>query len=252
MARNKQLMTLAWTKHLAPNVLHVALEPSVPDQTFEYIPGQFITLHFSKDDKEFNRSYSIANPPNSSKYIEFAISYLPDGIASEEIFHMKPGEQVNASGPAGRLVLLDQHPKRYILVATGTGVTPYRSMLDQIQEISKTTDTKFLLLFGVRNPQECLYYDEFMAVKNNNKNFDFHVFYSREVPVNTDPNLTAANSHIHNGYVQTGFDHFNLNPDDDMVYLCGNPNMIDDAYPVLISKGFTAKNVRREKYISSK
>jgi len=46
MARNKQIMTLAWTKHLAPNVLHVALEPDDPSETFKYIPGQFITLHF--------------------------------------------------------------------------------------------------------------------------------------------------------------------------------------------------------------
>lgn len=252
MARNKQLMTLAWTKHLAPNVLHVALEPSDPSQTFEYIPGQFITLHFTKDGKEFNRSYSIANPPGSSKYIEFAISYLPDGIASEEIFHMKVGEQVYASGPAGRLILLDQHPKRYVLVATGTGVTPYRSMLNQLKQVIADFDTKFLLLFGVRTPQECLYYDEFIELKRTNKNFGFHVFYSRELPEKLDPTLSLEASYIHRGYVQTGFEHLDLNPEDDMIYLCGNPNMIDEAYPVLLAKGFTAKNVRREKYISSK
>jgi len=179
---------------------------------------------------------------------------LPDGIASEEIFHMKIGDKVSVSGPAGRLILLEEslHPKRYVLVATGTGVTPYRSMLNQIDTITKTHDIKFLLLFGVRTPQECLYYDEFLNIKRNNKNFDFHVFYSRELPVNTDPTLTYENTHIHHGYVQTGFEKIKLDPNTDMIYLCGNPNMIDDAYPMLLTKGFTARNVRREKYISSK
>lgn len=245
MAKNKQIMTLAWTKHLAPNVLHVALQPEAP---FQYIPGQFITLHFMRNETEINRSYSIANPPNTTgtQSIEFAISYLPDGIASEEIFNMKPGELINASGPAGRLILLDEHPKRYVLVATGTGVTPYRSMLNQIQNIIDSQATKFLLLFGVRSPTECLYYQEFLDFKNKNtNNFDFHVFFSREMPKESDNNL-------HQGYVQNSFNLFNLDFNQDMVYLCGNPNMIDSAYEILLNMGFNARTVRREKYISSK
>ena len=56
----------------------------------------------------------------------------------------------------------------------------------------------------------------------------------------------------HKGYVQTGFDNYNLDPETDMIYLCGNPGMIDAAYEILLAKGFTARTVRREKYISSK
>ncbi|MBP9722988.1 MAG: ferredoxin--NADP reductase [Gammaproteobacteria bacterium] len=255
MARTKQLMKLSWTKHLASNVLHVALEPvdsniSAISTIFDYIPGQFITLHFIKNGVEIKRSYSIANAPDqNSQYIEFAISYLPEGIASEEIFHMSPGEQVEISGPAGRLVLLDEHPKRYVLVATGTGVTPYRSMLNKITEITAKHDTKFLLLFGIRTPEECLYGEEFLDFKKNNSNFDVHFYYSRELP-KLDSNQNT--DHIHTGYVQTGFNEQLLNPVTDMIYLCGNPNMIDEAYALLLEKGFTAKTVRREKYISSK
>lgn len=244
MALIKQNMTLAWTKNIASNVLHVALKPS---SNFSFIPGQFISLHFQKDDKEVKRSYSIANQPNASEFIEFAISYQPNGVASEEIFHMQPGQSVDVSGPAGRLVLLDEHPARYILVATGTGVTPYRAMLDQIKDIINTHNTKFLLLFGVRNQEECLYYQEFLDFAASSDNFDFEVYYSRELPAEDDKVIKK-----HKGYVQTGFNNYNLDPDKDKVYLCGNPGMIDDAYQILQEKGFTARTVRREKYISSK
>lgn len=244
MAKFKQKMTLAQTKNLASNVLHISLKP---ENKLDYIPGQFITLHFEKQDdsKEIRRSYSIANPPNTSDYIEFAISYQPQGIASEAIFHMNIGDEVEVSGPAGRLILQDEHPKRYVLVATGTGVTPYRAMLNQIENISKKYNTKFLLLFGVRNTDECLYHDEFVKFTKYNENFQFEVYYSRELP-------QVMHDYQHKGYVQTGFDNYNLDPETDMIYLCGNPGMIDAAYEILLAKGFTARTVRREKYISSK
>lgn len=243
MALIKQIMTFAKSTHIAPNVLHVYLKPEKP---LEYSPGQFVTLHFFNSDthKDQRRSYSIANPPNSSEYIEFAISYQPQGIASEAIFHMKPGEEVEVSGPAGRLVLLQEHPERYVLVATGTGVTPYRAMLNQIKSITNNS-IKVLVLFGIRNEQECLYQDEFDQFAKENNNFNIEYFYSRELP-----SLDAGN--IHKGYVQNGFENYNLNPETDMIYLCGNPNMIDQAYAKLQELGFNAKSVRREKYISSK
>jgi NAD(P)H-flavin reductase len=42
-----------------------------------------------------------------------------------------------------------------------------------------------------------------------------------------------------------------LDPENDIAYLCGNPDMIDQAFDRLTQKGFSPKNIRREKYISS-
>ena len=116
----------------------------------------------------------------------------------------------------------------------------------QISNIIKQFDTKFLLLFGARTEAECLFKDEFLKFSDNNPNFQFEVYYSKE------PTSQTEATYIHHGYVQTGFHLYDFNPQQDMVYLCGNPNMIDEAYPMLSSMGFTAHNVRREKYISSK
>ena len=58
-------------------------------------------------------------------------------------------------------------------------------------------------------------------------------------------------SHEYKGYVQHAFPDLTLNPQEDIVYLCGNPSMIDDAFTYLKDTGFTMQQVIREKYISN-
>ena len=53
------------------------------------------------------------------------------------------------------------------------------------------------------------------------------------------------------GYVQNQFNSLALNPESDVIYLCGNPNMIDSAFLKLTNIGFKMASIRREKYISS-
>jgi ferredoxin-NADP reductase len=123
---------LQWVKEIAPNVRHLSFvrEDQAP---FDFVPGQFITLHIEGANKTLHRSYSIANTPGSTS-IEITCSYVKDGRASEFLFRLQPGDIVQANGPYGLLVLKDEQPSRYILVATGTGVTPYRAMLNEIEK----------------------------------------------------------------------------------------------------------------------
>ena len=52
--------------------------------------------------------------------------------------------------------------------------------------------------------------------------------------------------------MQTAFPELNLNPEEDVVYLCGNPSMIDESFELLKSHQFTTQHIIREKYISPK
>ena len=54
------------------------------------------------------------------------------------------------------------------------------------------------------------------------------------------------------GYVQARMQHLNLNPERDIVYLCGNPDMVDQALAWLKELGFPVARVRREKYLPSR
>ena len=142
-------LALKWSKKITPNIMHLAFVRE-DGEAFSFTPGEFLTFLFDTAEGLKRRSYSVATIPGNSSEIEIAISYLQGGVASEALFNLKPGETIKASGPFGRLILKPDEPfKRYILVATGTGVAPYRAMLPEIaQRLHNDPDLKVVLSGG--------------------------------------------------------------------------------------------------------
>lgn len=229
---------------LTHNVRHLAFQRT-DNQLLDFIPGQFITIHFSHNDALLRRSYSIATIPGQSDLIEFALSYFQGGAASDLLFNLEPGQAIDASGPYGRLILReDDHPKRYIFVATGTGVTPYRSMLPSFQQrLAADPNLNIVILLGVQSRKDALYANEFVEFAKQQPRFEFRIHYSRE-------HLEEGFPHERTGYVQTSFDDLGLDPQNDIIYLCGNPHMIDNSVDLLKDMGFSIQQLRREKYVS--
>jgi ferredoxin-NADP reductase len=75
--------------------------------------------------------------------------------------------------------------------------------------------------------------------------FRFRACYSREFP----PQSEAWEQR---GYVQAHFAELGLDPTKDVIYLCGNPDMIDQAMEQLRALEFPSRNLRREKYLPSR
>ncbi len=246
MSKETFTMTLQWGEMITPHVRHLAFKRD-DGEDFPFIPGQFITVHFEHEGKLLRRSYSMATIPGRSNLIEFAASHVEKGLATELLFDLEPGQQLTVNGPHGRLILNDEHPQRYILIATGTGVTPYRTMLP---ELSKLLDSGSIqeatVLQGVQHQRDLLYAEDFLALAKQQPHFEFRAHYSRE---DLDGN---ALEHEYNGYVQKSLGQLNLDPIRDTIYLCGNPYMIDEVFAQLKEQGFDSRQVRREKYISPK
>lgn len=210
----------------------------------DYEAGQFVTLMLPTEEKMLRRSYSISTVPGQEDEIRIAVAEVEGGRATKILFDMQPGDTVTGSGPFGRFVLRDDPPCRYVLIATGTGVSPYRAMLPELERRMELEDFRVELLLGVRQPDELLYGDDFKSCAERHSPFNFHACYSRVMPENAEP-------HEHKGYVQHHLDTLNLDPETDIVYLCGNPGMIDAAAEDLKNRGFPIQSVRREKYVSS-
>jgi len=245
MAHQTHPYKLKWSKMITPKVRHLALERE-DGSPLAFKAGQFITLHIEGSTKTLHRSYSIANVPNQTNTVEIACAYVEGGVATGLLFSLKPGESILASGPFGLFVLKEERPARYILVATGTGITPYRSMLDEIKNRLENIhpELEVVLVFGVRNRSELLFKDEFLQFAAKHPQFKLTVCYSKQT-------VNRLESFERYGHVQDSFGDLQLDPNKDIVYLCGNPNMIDDAFALLTEKGFDKRNVRREKYLFS-
>ncbi|MGY0799735.1 ferredoxin--NADP reductase [Lysobacter sp. A286] len=240
---------------IAPQVGHYVFARD-DGQPLDFIPGQFIQVHFHyADGTPTKRSYSLATIPDPASdpnhLVEIAVSYVPGGAATALFEGLEEGDAIDATGPFGRFCLLptDSNP-RYLLIGTGTGVTPYRAMLPQLEQAIVERDLRVVLLFGARNTAELLYGDEFRAFANRHPdNFRFIPCFSRELPA---PDSPHAHADVRHGYVQQFLPEFAPDTATDVAYLCGNPNMVDTCFEALKESGLEVRQVRREKYVSSK
>ncbi len=235
---------------LAQAVRHMAFE-RVDGQLIAFLPGQFVQIHFSlPDGKPTKRSYSIATIGTQDgtpvKQLEMAVSYVEGGAATLLLSSLQENGQVQASGPYGRFCLMETDTnRRYLLVGTGTGVTPYRAMLPQIRRLIQTRGCEFVLLFGARTEAELLYGKEFEAFAAATPGFRFHACFSRNARSVPQPDDRI-------GYVQSVLAELKPDPEHDIAYLCGNPNMVDASFALLKETGLPTTHIRREKYVSSK
>ena len=236
-------VTLKESFMITPKVKHFVFNCELSPH-FSYEPGQFITIHFEHEGKALKRSYSIANAPKQDNQIEFAAGYFANGPGTELLFNLKPGDTININGPFGRLTMKEEQPGRYILIATSTGITPYRAMLTELgKRMEQNPDLHVVILQGVQRREEILYPNDFQAFAQQYAHATFLPYLSRQP---ADDLLESERT----GYVQHAFPTLNLNPQQDVIYLCGNPGMIDEAFNNLKEQGFAMQQIIREKYIS--
>jgi ferredoxin-NADP reductase len=236
---------------LAPTVAHLSFvrDDGLP---LDFIPGQFVQVHFEyADGTATKRSYSLATIHDHAigpgEAVEIAVSYVPGGAATALFEGLEIGGVVDASGPFGRFCLMPADAnRRYLLIATGTGVTPYRAMLPLLERQIAERGIQVVLLQGARTPVELLYGDEFRAFADRHPgHFRFIACLSRELPADSHPD-------VRHGYVQQFLDEVAPDPGGDIAYLCGNPNMVDACFEALKGHGLAVPQIRREKYVSSK
>jgi ferredoxin-NADP reductase len=232
---------------LAPSVRHMVFARG-DEAALHFTPGQFLQIHFPWDGKTLRRSYSVAtypgDPHNPEGFVEMAISYVDGGAATVLLSGMQSGDSVEASGPYGRFCLHDNDSNaRYLLIATGTGVTPYRAMLPQLERLIASRGVEVCLLFGARTERELLYGDEFAAFAQRVPGFRFFPCFSRREP-------RAERDDDRKGHVQDLLPELKPDAARDIAYLCGNPNMVDACFAVLKDAGLPIPNIRREKYVS--
>lgn len=240
MARNEIDLQLRSFRDVAPGTRHFVF-CRVDDEPVRFHPGQFLMMHFEADGVTHSRSYSLANDPSGAETYELSVAFVDGGRGSAVLWSLQPGERIRATVPHGRFVLRQEPVRRYVLVCTGTGIAPYRAMVGELTRRMRDEGLQVTLLLGVREPADLLYPEEWLALMRDYPAFSFCACYSRIQPESPQP-------WERKGYVQGALADMTLEPEHDIVYLCGNPNMVDQAIELLTEKGYSPLAVRREKY----
>ena len=206
--------------------------------SLDYIPGQFYRFVFSDAQGEFERSYSLCNFDELyGQHMDLVVSKVDNGRATNLLFNCREGLEATVTGPFGRLTLPKEVPGRLVMVATSVGLAPYMPIL---KELETSGFSEVLLLLGVRDRSEFIYADVLKNYVEQHDYIELRLCLSRE---------KAAAGYEYDGYVNAQIERLDVNPDSDHFLLCGNPEMIDDAWGYLKENGFKAKNVVREKYV---
>lgn len=238
-----------------PAVLHLTF---VRDDggSLDYTPGQFIQIHFPlADGSTARRSYSCATRHDHhmapGEAVEFVASRVPGGAATALFEGMAIGDCLEASGPLGLFCLKpDDRNGRYLLIATGTGVASYRSMLPEIEKMMNERAVDVVLMHGVRSAEDLLFADEFADfAQRHGDRFRYLPCFSRD---QVDAASLIPGAEPRHGYVQNFLEELAPDPDRDIAYMCGNPNMVDACVEALKGFGLPMKHIRREKYVSLK
>ena len=215
----------------------------------EFDPGQYAELAIPtlKEKEEetpqlrrkfVRRAYSIASPPSVREYVELCVVLVEDGELTPKLWPQAVGDSLWL-GPKikGKFTLDPIPPERsIIMVATGTGVAPFVSMIRAFHGTNRWKD--LVLIHSARFSAELAYGAEMEELARKDRHFHYLPTLTRE-PENSGWNglrgrvqqfFEADSLEAHTG--------FNLDPAHCHVMLCGNPAMIESVQPVLENRGF--------------
>lgn len=238
------MSALPWRKGIvtrnteeAPQTRRYWIEVSDTDN-FDFKPGQFVTLDLPISDKPAKRwrSYSIASWPDGSNVFELVIVLLEGGAGTTYIFNeVNVGYEFTFRGALGVFTLPDTIDKELFFICTGTGIAPFRSMVQYIN-LHNIPHKNIYLIFGCRQKCNLLYYDEMREL-------------TVKVPLlHYIPTLSREEWEGKTGYVHSIYEDIIHTKPEALFFLCGWKNMIDEAKQRITAIGYDRKSIHQELY----
>jgi len=220
----------------------------------DFEAGQFVALYLpgsanrcneateefkkSEPDKMIKRAYSIASSSKNKEFIEFYITLVRSGSLTPRLFDLQIGDKVGMGNRFVGMFTLSQVPveKNVILIATGTGVAPYMSML---RTDALASGRKITVIHGAANSWDLGYKSELTLLEAVTDKFKY-------VPTITNPDKEPVKWNGEVDFIEqllmknivektAGY---KPTPENTSVFICGNPNMIKSTVEVLEKEGF--------------
>jgi ferredoxin-NADP reductase len=207
------------------------------DEPITFQAGQFVTMDLPISEKRLKRwrSYSIANAPDTvhgtpngegARILEFCVVKAENSTGGSQYLcdEAAIGTTIRFKGPDGTFILKEPLDNRdIVLICTGTGVAPFRSMI--LDVLNRQIPFKTIhLIFGTRYEKDILYRQELEELTQKYSNFKYDIVLSRE------SDWKGCKGYVHEVYTEG---YRESRPDVDF-YICGWSNMIDDVVAKLL------------------
>lgn len=138
-------------------------------RVFDYHPGQYLTFRF--DDigpKPIVRSYTMSSSPNQGNFSAFTVKRVEGGVVSNWLCdHVRAGTILRARGPIGKFCYHPEADKKHLfMVAGGSGVTPFLSIMREYADKmgQKDTPEKMTLYVSYRSKEDLIGWHDLQIV----------------------------------------------------------------------------------------
>jgi ferredoxin--NADP+ reductase len=208
------------------------------EATPESAAQRAITTALPDPDKLIRRAYSIASGSRSDEFLEFCITVVMSGDLTPRLFNLGIKDRIYVGPKAVGMFTLEKAPRdrHVILVATGTGLAPYVSMLRSDLECGGTR--RIVVLHGARCSWDLGYRTELTSLARHCPNLTYLPVITRPQEDSTWRGRTGYLQEVlFSGVIEEATD-LQLVPDNFHVYLCGNPGMIETVIEQLSARGF--------------
>jgi len=188
---------------------------------FEFRSGQYLSLGFADDSNM--REYSIYSGADDP-YLEVLIKEVKPGDVSVLLKKAKIGQSLNVEGPYGFFTLREEDIQNgeFLFLATGTGISPFHSF------IKSHPNLNYKLMHGISYISE--------------------TYEKESYEDNRYSSATSKDSKgTHHGRLTGLLENYKLKRNT-LCYLCGNVDMIHDAYDILQEKGIPVNQIHSEVY----
>lgn len=220
--------------------------PAELRDSFQYLPGQYLTFRAGINGEEVRRSYSLCSAPQENRWT-VAIKQIEGGQFSTYAHQvLKPGDRIDVMAPMGNFhpQLQSSNHKHYLAIAAGSGITPILSILKSV--LHTEPNSRFTLLYGNRDRQSIIFFEELEGWKNNylGRLQLIHIL-SRE---RTD---SALNQGRIDADKLTQLQQLIDYPGVDACFLCGPEALIDTARQTLPTLGIDPKKIHFELFTTA-
>jgi CDP-4-dehydro-6-deoxyglucose reductase len=209
----------------------------MPDGSLAFEAGQWIELFVPTAQGLQKRAYSIASGPHEAT-IELAVTLVQGGAVSAALHALPEGAELQLAGPFG-LFTRDPASRRApaLFVATGTGLSPLRSMLHAWRE--EPSRAPLTLLFGVRSEADILWREQLEDWARSTPELRLEVTLSR----------AAAGWTGRRGYVQSHVAELARDLGEPHVFICGLNRMVSEVRALCKAElGVDRKRIHSERY----
>ena len=233
-------LTLAEVEEVTHNVKTFRFRPPDGGQIpFDYLPGQFLTLHIAPRRIPTKRAYTIASTPTWRDRIEITVKREDHGLVSRWLHNeLKVGDEVEIEAPNGTFFFRGKEAKSVILIGGGVGITPLMSVARYLTETSWSG--KVHLILGFRAPRDFIFREELAALAARNANLSVTVAMSRP----GDEPWSGVVGRIDTALLASAVPEIASG----LAHICGPPPMMDAVRAALIGLGVPESQIKTEAF----